>query len=173
MASIDSSLHQYFPELIGPNEVRSRAELQRQCPCAELKPPCTCAQNCMHLSSEAGSWAWPVVTAAWLQAVGTLRSEIAEQLGLAPEVKVAAGSGDNQMSALGAGAVKVRPVTAGPSRSVKPEPSLEGHMHLHPTCMASLLQLLLCGQGSATCCQCNSGPGPGLWCLHACLAWPG
>lgn len=38
--------------------------------------------------------------------VGHLRPEIAAQLGLTEEVAVAPGSGDNQMSALGAGAVK-------------------------------------------------------------------
>ena len=42
----------------------------------------------------------------FLQAVGTLRPEVAKQLGLTPEVVVGAGSGDNQMSALGAGAVQ-------------------------------------------------------------------
>ena len=41
-----------------------------------------------------------------LQVVGKLRSEVAEQLGLDTDVIVAPGSGDNQMSALGAGAVK-------------------------------------------------------------------
>ena len=46
---------------------------------------------------------------ALLQVVGKLRPEIAEELGLSPDVVVAPGSGDNQMSALGAGAVKVRP----------------------------------------------------------------
>lgn len=43
-----------------------------------------------------------------LQSVGKLRQEVAEQLGLGADVAVAPGSGDNQMSALGAGAVKVR-----------------------------------------------------------------
>ena len=38
--------------------------------------------------------------------VGHLRPEIAAQLGLTEDVAVAPGSGDNQMSALGAGAVK-------------------------------------------------------------------
>ena len=38
--------------------------------------------------------------------VGHLRPEIAAELGLTEEVAVAPGSGDNQMSALGAGAVK-------------------------------------------------------------------
>ena len=42
---------------------------------------------------------------AGLQVVGTLRSEVAKELGLTPDVQVAPGSGDNQMSALGAGAV--------------------------------------------------------------------
>ena len=37
--------------------------------------------------------------------MGTLRSEVAKELGLAADVQVAPGSGDNQMSALGAGAV--------------------------------------------------------------------
>lgn len=37
--------------------------------------------------------------------VGTLKKDVAEQLGLAEDVIVAPGSGDNQMSALGAGAV--------------------------------------------------------------------
>ena len=41
-----------------------------------------------------------------LQIVGKLRSDVAEQLGLGTDVIVAPGSGDNQMSALGAGAVK-------------------------------------------------------------------
>ena len=41
----------------------------------------------------------------WLQVVGTLRAEVAQELGLAGDVQVAPGSGDNQMSALGAGAV--------------------------------------------------------------------
>ncbi|KAK9901627.1 hypothetical protein WJX75_005679 [Coccomyxa subellipsoidea] len=59
MLSIDQSLPEFFPELIGPNEV-----------------------------------------------VGHLRPEIAAELGLTEEVAVAPGSGDNQMSALGAGAVK-------------------------------------------------------------------
>ena len=39
------------------------------------------------------------------QVVGTIRSEVAQELGLSPDVQVAPGSGDNQMSALGAGAV--------------------------------------------------------------------
>ncbi|EIE20766.1 Xylulokinase [Coccomyxa subellipsoidea C-169] len=59
MRSIDQSLPEFFPELIGPNEV-----------------------------------------------VGHLRPEIAAELGLTEDVAVAPGSGDNQMSALGAGAVK-------------------------------------------------------------------
>lgn len=37
--------------------------------------------------------------------MGTLRAEVAKELGLTPDVQVAPGSGDNQMSALGAGAV--------------------------------------------------------------------
>ncbi len=41
-----------------------------------------------------------------LQIVGHLRPEVAKELGLTEEVAVAPGSGDNQMSALGAGAVK-------------------------------------------------------------------
>ena len=40
------------------------------------------------------------------QIVGHLRPEVAKELGLTEEVAVAPGSGDNQMSALGAGAVK-------------------------------------------------------------------
>ena len=40
-----------------------------------------------------------------VQVVGTLRSEVAQELGLSADVQVAPGSGDNQMSALGAGAV--------------------------------------------------------------------
>ena len=40
------------------------------------------------------------------QIVGHLRPEIARELGLTGDVAVAPGSGDNQMSALGAGAVK-------------------------------------------------------------------
>ncbi|KAK9842150.1 hypothetical protein WJX84_001783 [Apatococcus fuscideae] len=59
MSTIDSSLHSFFPDLIGPNDV-----------------------------------------------VGTLRPEVAESLGLSPGVQVAPGSGDNQMSALGSGAVR-------------------------------------------------------------------
>ena len=43
---------------------------------------------------------WP------FQVVGTLKSDVAEQLGLGTDVIVAPGSGDNQMSALGAGAVQ-------------------------------------------------------------------
>ena len=42
-----------------------------------------------------------------MQSVGTLREEIAQELGLSSGVSVAPGSGDNQMSALGAGAVQV------------------------------------------------------------------
>ena len=41
-----------------------------------------------------------------MQIVGHLRPEVAKELGLTEEVAVAPGSGDNQMSALGAGAVK-------------------------------------------------------------------
>lgn len=41
-----------------------------------------------------------------VQVAGKLRPDIAEQLGLGTDVIVAPGSGDNQMSALGAGAVK-------------------------------------------------------------------
>ncbi len=41
-----------------------------------------------------------------MQVVGTLKSDVAEQLGLGTDVIVAPGSGDNQMSALGAGAVQ-------------------------------------------------------------------
>ena len=37
--------------------------------------------------------------------MGTLKKDVAEELGLSPDVIVAPGSGDNQMSALGAGAV--------------------------------------------------------------------
>jgi len=44
--------------------------------------------------------------ASALQVVGHLRPEVAAELGLTEEVAVAPGSGDNQMSALGAGAVK-------------------------------------------------------------------
>lgn len=40
-----------------------------------------------------------------VQVVGTIRSEVAHELGLSGDVQVAPGSGDNQMSALGAGAV--------------------------------------------------------------------
>ena len=40
------------------------------------------------------------------QVIGHLRPEVAAQLGLTEEVAVAPGSGDNQMSALGAGAVR-------------------------------------------------------------------
>ena len=40
------------------------------------------------------------------QVVGHLRADVARDLGLTEEVAVAPGSGDNQMSALGAGAVK-------------------------------------------------------------------
>lgn len=40
-----------------------------------------------------------------VQVVGTLKKDVAEQLGLSDDVIVAPGSGDNQMSALGAGAV--------------------------------------------------------------------
>ena len=40
------------------------------------------------------------------QIVGHLRADVAKDLGLTEEVAVAPGSGDNQMSALGAGAVK-------------------------------------------------------------------
>ena len=40
------------------------------------------------------------------QIVGHIRPEIAQELGLTGDVAVAPGSGDNQMSALGAGAVK-------------------------------------------------------------------
>lgn len=39
------------------------------------------------------------------EVVGTIKEEVAQQLGLSPDVQVAPGSGDNQMSALGAGAV--------------------------------------------------------------------
>lgn len=59
MNSIDSSLHGFVPELIGPNEV-----------------------------------------------LGKLKPEVAKELGLTGDIAVAPGSGDNQMSALGAGAVK-------------------------------------------------------------------
>lgn len=38
--------------------------------------------------------------------VGHLRADVARELGLTEDVAVAPGSGDNQMSALGAGAVK-------------------------------------------------------------------
>ena len=38
--------------------------------------------------------------------IGHLRAEVAAQLGLTEGVAVAPGSGDNQMSALGAGAVR-------------------------------------------------------------------
>ena len=40
------------------------------------------------------------------QVIGHLRADMAAQLGLAGDVAVAPGSGDNQMSALGAGAVR-------------------------------------------------------------------
>jgi len=40
------------------------------------------------------------------QVVGTLKADVAEKLGLGTDVIVAPGSGDNQMSALGAGAVE-------------------------------------------------------------------
>ena len=45
-------------------------------------------------------------SARTLQVIGQVRPEIAQQLGLAEGVAVAPGSGDNQMSALGAGAVQ-------------------------------------------------------------------
>ena len=41
-----------------------------------------------------------------MQVVGHLRADVARELGLTEDVAVAPGSGDNQMSALGAGAVK-------------------------------------------------------------------
>lgn len=41
-----------------------------------------------------------------MQVVGRLKADVAEQFGLGSDVIVAPGSGDNQMSALGAGAVK-------------------------------------------------------------------
>ena len=41
-----------------------------------------------------------------VQAVGTLRSDVAAELGLPPEVMVAPGGGDNAMAALGSGAVR-------------------------------------------------------------------
>ena len=40
------------------------------------------------------------------QIVGHLRADVAKELGLTQDVAVAPGSGDNQMSALGSGAVK-------------------------------------------------------------------
>lgn len=40
------------------------------------------------------------------QAVGTLRPDVAAELGLPPEVIVAPGGGDNAMAALGSGAVR-------------------------------------------------------------------
>ena len=48
----------------------------------------------------------PTQAICCVQIVGHLRPEIARELGLAGDVAVAPGSGDNQMSALGAGAVK-------------------------------------------------------------------
>ena len=47
----------------------------------------------------------PAAVVIVVQVVGTIRSEVAQELGLSPDVQVAPGSGDNQMSALGAGAV--------------------------------------------------------------------
>ena len=41
-----------------------------------------------------------------MQVIGTLQAHVAEKLGLGTDVVVAPGSGDNQMSALGAGAVR-------------------------------------------------------------------
>ena len=56
--------------------------------------------KCYHVCSSR-----PSHVTHWMQVVGTLRSEVARELGLAGDVQVAPGSGDNQMSALGAGAV--------------------------------------------------------------------
>lgn len=43
MASIDNSLHSYFPELIGPNEVRSKAADRCLLP---QTPPCITCSAC-------------------------------------------------------------------------------------------------------------------------------
>ena len=54
-----------------------------------------------------GKEGFPNLKEAWCsQVVGHLRADVARDLGLTEEVAVAPGSGDNQMSALGAGAVK-------------------------------------------------------------------
>ena len=74
------------------------------------------------------------------QIVGHLRPEVARELGLTTDVAVAPGSGDNQMSALGAGAVKdgtwvVSLGTSGGSQAL-PSPALH-----RVFCLATLAQL--------------------------------
>lgn len=48
----------------------------------------------------------PPAACTTTQAVGSLRPEVAAELGLPPDVVVAPGGGDNAMAALGAGAVR-------------------------------------------------------------------
>eukprot|EP00891_Asterochloris_glomerata_P002943 jgi/Astpho2/2943/Aster-01085 len=109
LASIDSELHNKFPELITPNE-----------------------------------------------AVGTLRPEVAKQLGLTPDVVVGAGSGDNQMSALGAGAVQegtwvMSLGTSGTLFGLSPKPILDKSGAVSPFCDASGSWLpLLCTMNCTT-----------------------
>ncbi|CAK0770836.1 hypothetical protein CVIRNUC_003807 [Coccomyxa viridis] len=95
METIDKSLPDFFPELIGPNEI-----------------------------------------------VGHLRPEIARELGLTGDVAVAPGSGDNQMSALGAGAVKegtwvVSLGTSGTLFGATPIPVVDNSGGIAPFCDAT------------------------------------
>lgn len=91
-----------LPELIGPQEVRRAPAAAHQPLLGQAAMQCGSAASRCPLS-------FPVFCRHRLllpQVVGTLRPEVAAQLGLPGDVQVAPGGGDNAMSALGAGAVR-------------------------------------------------------------------
>lgn len=101
-----------------------------------------------------------------MQVVGTLRAEVAKELGLTPDVQVAPGSGDNQMSALGAGAVHegtwvMSLGTSGTLFGLSTKPILDPSGAVSPFCDATGSWLpLLCTMNCTTVteevgCPCN------------------
>ena len=108
MRTIDVRLPECFPELIGPDEVRAVEKRGKEGRGGASAPPGQQQQGQLRARHSGSLWRVRAELSSLLrahQAVGTLRPEVARELGLPEGCVVSAGGGDNAMAALGVGAV--------------------------------------------------------------------
>lgn len=108
IAQLDPRLGSCLPGLIGPDEVKAEGRRRSGAPGAGMWRPGSTAQGTLQAYplSCSSTLSTPPPTTLAPQAVGTLRQEVAAELGLPHDVVVSAGGGDNAMAALGAGMVR-------------------------------------------------------------------